>query len=269
MNFVAFQGLGLHSGERSRIAMERTAGPLEFVIDGARARLDELSIVRTDFGVSVRRPGSEVAIDLVEHLMAALGGLAIRSGVTIWLDGPEVPLLDGGAKELAWSLAGMGIPRDSPTLRVKKKGEVAIGQSVYRFEPAPSVDLEVEIDFDRAGIGRQRAHFDGSIRGFLTEIAPARTFGFLDDAELLQARGRARHVDPSSVIVFDRAGSVLSGTEPPSRGELARHKLLDMLGDLYLHGGPPIGRLHAERPGHSATHAAVRAALQQGTLVRS
>jgi UDP-3-O-[3-hydroxymyristoyl] N-acetylglucosamine deacetylase len=265
LNFVAFTGLGLHSGERSRIALERSSGPLMFVIDGDSALTRELEIVRTDHGVSVRRPGSEVEIDLVEHLCGALAGLSIRSGLTIWLDGPEVPLLDGGAREIAWALAGMGIPRDAPGLSVKKAAEISVNGSRYRFEPGPSVELEVNVEFDRAQIGSQKAKFSGNPRSFLLDIAPARTFGFQSDEACLRSRGRARHVDLSSVIVFDESGKTIGG-EPPGDSELARHKLLDLMGDLYLFGGPMLGKLIAHRPGHTATHQALEAALEQGTV---
>lgn len=265
MHFVAFTGLGLHSGKRSRVALERCSGPLRFVIDGDAVRTEDLVVVRTDHGVSVRRPGSEVEIDLIEHLCGALAGLSIRSGLTIWLDGPEVPLLDGGARELAWALAGLGIPRDAPRLRVKREDEICINGSRYRFEPGPGVELEVSVEFERTTLGPQTARFSGNPRSFLLDIAPARTFGFRDDEEMLQKSGRAQHVDLSSVIVFDESGKPIAG-EPPGESELARHKLLDLMGDLYLFGGPMLGKLHADRPGHTATHSAIQAALAQGTV---
>jgi UDP-3-O-[3-hydroxymyristoyl] N-acetylglucosamine deacetylase len=159
----------------------------------------------------------------------------------------------------------MGIPRDAPRLRVKRHGEVSVNGACYRFEPSQSVDLQVSVEFERANLGKQSARFSVNPRAFLLEIAPARTFGFQKDQPELLARGRARHVDPSSVIVFDEAGKTVSG-DPPGERELARHKLLDLMGDLYLFGGPPLGSVRAERPGHTATHAAVRLALSQGTL---
>jgi UDP-3-O-[3-hydroxymyristoyl] N-acetylglucosamine deacetylase len=265
LHFVAFTGLGLHSGKRSRIALERCSGPLLFVIDGDAVRTEDLEVVRTDHGVSVRRPGSEMEIDLVEHLCGALAGLSIRSGLTIWLDGPEVPLLDGGARELAWALAGLGIPRDPPGLIVKKADEICVNGSRYRFEPGPSVELEVNVAFERTKLGLQTARFSGNPRSFLHDIAPARTFGFLNDEAMLRSQGRAKHVDLASVMVFDESGKTLGG-EPPRDSELARHKLLDLMGDLYLFGGPMLGKLTVDRPGHTATHTAIQTALEQGTL---
>ena len=126
----------------------------------------------------------------------------------------------------------------------------------------------VEIEFDCPAIGVQRATWDGTPERFASELAPARTFGFRKQYDELRAMGRARHVDPRSVIVLEGDGTVIGPGTPPTDGEFARHKLLDLLGDLYLFGGPPLGRMSARRPGHRANHQAVRQALEYGLLER-
>jgi UDP-3-O-[3-hydroxymyristoyl] N-acetylglucosamine deacetylase len=260
--------MGLHSGARCSVVLERRPGPLLFQIAGHEASLADLSVTRTDHGVTVRSRRGGGEIDLVEHLFAAFAGLSIRSGVTTTLSGPEVPLLDGGAAELSRALLALGPPRQGPPLLVAERGSVEVDGARYTFEPGPSVEVEVEVDFERGGIGRQSATFAGNATRFLDEIAPARTFGFAADADALRARGRARFVDPHSVIVLDEEGRALPPGRPPRPGELARHKLLDLLGDLFAHGGPPRGRVHAVRPGHRATHRALAQALERGFLLR-
>lgn len=266
MERVAFHGMGLHSGARCSVALERRPGPLSFLIAGEPAILSDLRVSRTDNGVCVRVRGTTAEVDLVEHLFAALAGLSIRSGVVITLPGPEVPLLDGGAGELSRALVALGVPRQGPPLVVEQPGEVRVGESRYAFEPDAAVSVEVEIDFERGKLGRQSASYAGNPGHFVREIAIARTFGFAKDADELRARGRARHVDPRSVIVFDDEGRTVPPYTPPAPGELARHKLLDLLGDLFIHGGPPRGRISAQRPGHRATHAAMTEALERGIL---
>jgi UDP-3-O-[3-hydroxymyristoyl] N-acetylglucosamine deacetylase len=265
---VTFSGVGLHSGQRTSLSLLRIAGPLTLVIDGQPATLRELELARADHGVAVRRRGASAELDLVEHLFAAFAGLSVRSGVAVEVTGPEVPLLDGGAFELGQAISMLRPPRQPAELVIERAGEIRCGEARYLFEPGPDTLVEVEIEFERGRIGRQTASFDGNPKRFLSEIAPARTFGFKDDAELLRARGRARHVDLSSVIVLEESGETLGPGPPPLRNELARHKLLDLLGDLFFHGGPPRGRLFAHRPGHGRTHAALRDALDQGLLVR-
>jgi UDP-3-O-[3-hydroxymyristoyl] N-acetylglucosamine deacetylase len=126
------------------------------------------------------------------------------------------------------------------------------------------VGLEVAVEYPETG--PEAASWHGDRGDFLERIAPARTFGFLREAALLFDSGRARHVDPQAVLVFDAQGGVVGSSRPPGPAELARHKLLDLIGDLYLYGGPPLGRLRASRPGHRATHAVVRQALAEGIL---
>lgn len=229
------------------------------------ASLDELSVVRADRGVQVRSE-SGLVIDLVEHLLAAMAGLSIRRGLEVELQGPEVPLLDGGALELGRALGALDPPRDPPSLRVAQAGDIHVDGTRYAFEPGDSVEIEVDVEF--RGVGAESARWNGDAGEFLEEIASARTFGFADEAEELRQAGRAARVDPHAVIVLEPDGSVAPPAEPPRPEELARHKLLDLMGDLYLFGGPPIGRLRASRPGHRKNQRAVQQALQYGLLER-
>jgi len=260
--------MGLHSGAQCSVVLERRPGPLLFQIAGHEATLADLVVTRADHGVTIRSRQGGGEVDLVEHLFAAFAGLSIRSGVTTTLSGPEVPLLDGGAAELARALLALAPPRQGSALFVAEGGSIEVEGARYTFEPGSSVMVEVEVDFERGGIGRQSATFAGNATRFVEDIAPARTFGFAADAEALRARGRARFVDPHSVIVLDEDGQAMPPGRPPRPDELARHKLLDLLGDLFVHGGPPRGRVRAERPGHRATHRALAEALERGLLVR-
>lgn len=263
MNEIVFHGVGLHSGAQCAVALRRRTGELAFLQDGRRAGLGELSVVRADRGVQVRSD-SGLEIDLVEHLMAAMAGLSIRRSLQVELAGPEVPLLDGGALELGRALDALELPRDPPALRVVQAGDIHVDGSRYAFEPGDAVEIEVDVEFE--GLGAESARWRGDPAGFLSEIAPARTFGFSSEAEELRQIGRAGHVDPHAVIVIEPDGSVAPPGEPPRPAELARHKLLDLLGDLYLFGGPPLGRLRAGRPGHARNQRAMRQALEFGLL---
>jgi UDP-3-O-[3-hydroxymyristoyl] N-acetylglucosamine deacetylase len=132
------------------------------------------------------------------------------------------------------------------------------------FEPNTRCELDVTVEF--AGLGVQRARWSGEPAEFRANIAPARTFGFAREAELLRRSGRAAHVDLDAVLVFDDRGQPLNGACPPKSNELARHKLLDLLGDSYLWGGPVRGTIRATRPGHRANHEVFRTAIETGLL---
>ncbi len=258
-------GRCLHTGTRSRVHLRRKAGPVRLKQGDQSACLSELQVVRADHGVCVQY--QKLRIELVEHFLAALAGLSVFSGVELELEGQELPLLDGGALEWAHALEALRLAPGLPPARVARAGEVCFGDSIYRFEPAPhttTVELSVEVEF--AGFGRQVAEWSGKRQDFLRTIADARTFGFAEDAERLQAQGRARHVDPNAVLILQRDGSIHPSCRPPRRGELAQHKLLDLLGDFYLSGALATGRVSASRPGHQHNHKAARAAFARGLL---
>jgi UDP-3-O-[3-hydroxymyristoyl] N-acetylglucosamine deacetylase len=236
--------------------------------------------VRTDHGVCITN-GQGLEIDLVEHFLAALGGLGIRGGVLATIEGPELPLLDGGARTFAEALSDLEVPGAAARLIVAQRARFENGASVYDLEMGDGVEIEVETDFAHADIARQMASWSGDPRAFLDDIAPARTFGLAGDAERLWRAGRAglasraAQGDPAAAAAFARGVLVLGEHvalhgEPskPLPDELAKHKLLDLVGDLALYGGPPRGRIRALRPGHTATHRMVKDALQRGILRR-
>jgi UDP-3-O-[3-hydroxymyristoyl] N-acetylglucosamine deacetylase len=246
-----------------------TDGPVVFRTPHGEATIDELAVVRADYGVRVTCDSIGFDADGVEHLLSALGGLRVTSGVAIELTGAELPLLDGAALEFAQAIEELRPPRTGgPSLRVVEPGVVELGASTYSFLPGATVALEVEIDFAEAAIGVQRFAWGGDTGSFIADVAWARTFGFRRDGPALMRAGRARGVDPSRVMVLDGDGAVEPPGTPARPGEFARHKLLDLVGDLYLFGGPPIGEVRATRPGHGATHRAVAAALERGILAK-
>jgi UDP-3-O-[3-hydroxymyristoyl] N-acetylglucosamine deacetylase len=203
-------------------------------------------------------------VGTVEHLFAALAGAGIRSGVSIEIEGPEVPLVDGGARAFFDVLAGLEIEASDPSLRVAREAMIEVGESRYEFRPGARIELDVEVDFDPRL--ERRARWSDDPADFRERIATARTFGFDHEVEHLLARGLANHVTPESVVVICK-DRILSAGAPFEADEPARHKLLDLIGDLYLHGGPPRGLIRATRPGHAATHEAMRRAVMDGVLI--
>jgi UDP-3-O-[3-hydroxymyristoyl] N-acetylglucosamine deacetylase len=265
--YVELHGRGLHTGAATSVRFDARPGPLLFHLGPDEATLDQLSVVDSDRGVRLRARHGSHEVELCEHRLSALAGLSIRGGVVVTLPGAEVPLLDGGALELSRALLTLDLRREPPRLRVAEAGSVDEGTSRYRFEPADTTRLEVTLELPDPR-ATEHATWDGSVREYVDVIASSRTFGFETEAERLRARGRAAHVDPAAVVVLDDQGRVLPPSAPLREGELGRHKLLDLMGDLFLYGGPPRGVVSAHRPGHGATHRAVPRALARGLLVR-
>jgi UDP-3-O-[3-hydroxymyristoyl] N-acetylglucosamine deacetylase len=263
------RGVALHRGGPAEVRLAAVAGPITLVQRGASAALADLHVARADRGVTLASTDGRVRVDLVEHLFAALGGLGVDAGVRIAIDDEELPLLDGGARRFAEAILALGLAREPAqrALVITREASIPRGSALYHFAPGPSAALRVEVEF-RAPVGRQSAEWRGDAADFLERIAPARTFGWADEHAALLASGRAAAVDLDAVLVFDERGAI-PGCRPAGEAEAARHKLLDLIGDLAIYGGPPRGAIVASRPGHAATHAVVAEALALGVLARS
>jgi UDP-3-O-[3-hydroxymyristoyl] N-acetylglucosamine deacetylase len=263
------RGVALHRGGPAEVRLAAAAGPITLAQRGASAALGELHVARADRGVTLASADGRVRVDLVEHLFAALGGLGVGAGVHIAIDDDELPLLDGGARRFAEAILALGLAPAPPprALVITREASIPWGSALYHFAPGPRVALQVDVEF-RAPVGRQSAAWRGDAADFLARIAPARTFGWADEHAALLASGRAAAVDLDAVLVFDDRGAI-PACRPAGEAEAARHKLLDLIGDLAIHGGPPRGAIVASRPGHAATHAVVAEAFARGVLAWS
>ncbi|MEJ7734590.1 MAG: UDP-3-O-acyl-N-acetylglucosamine deacetylase, partial [Polyangiaceae bacterium] len=172
-----------------RVELHARPGPIRFVQQGRGAALADLRVVRADAGVRLVGPGGAPAVDLCEHLLAALAGTGVRDGVEVRVDGPELPLLDGGAASFAAALLDIQAPRGPAALQVVRAARFAEGAACYRLEPSDDMRIEVEVEFPPP-VGRERAEWSGDADDFVRRIAPARTFGWRSDHAALLARGR-------------------------------------------------------------------------------
>ena len=257
---IRLEGRGLHGGVEGRVRLFAGPGPLLFGPEDGLCPLRGVSLVDTLRSTSVSASGT--TIRTVEHLFAALAGLGLYDGLRVAVLGPEVPLLGGGAREFAEALARFGVPPRLPPLRVAREATFDVGGSRYVFEPGDTVEVRVTVELDDARLARDAA-WSGDARDFIDRIAPARTFALGADLPELLRDALAKGAAPESVVVIADEIHAQGAFEPD---EPARHKLLDLLGDAYLYGGPPRGRLHATRPGHARNHEAFRRALDASVL---
>lgn len=257
---IAIEGRGLHGGAPSRVALAAREGDTTL----AGATVGAWRAVRAERATLITH--GERSVRTVEHLFAALAALGAHRGVAIDVDGDEVPLVDGAAARWFDAIAALGVVPCAPRLIVTGDGEVRVGTSVYRFAQGEGTRVSIELEVSDARLAKG-ASWGGDARDFRDRIAPARTFCFAHEVEELAAKGLAKHVAPESVVVI--GASILAAGAPFAPDEPARHKLLDLVGDLFLYGGPPRGAVHAYRPGHFATHEAVRAAFDRGLLAES
>ena len=264
----SLEGLGLHSGEPSRVTLRPApvGHGVVFVRPGSAPPVRIPG--RVEFVTSTRNATTLAAggatVSTVEHLLAALwaGGI---DDVEIEIEGPEVPVLDGSARPFAAALREVGGRSSGKSQRqwtVTREIEVDLGDGRIRAEPADRLALSYAVDYSHPAIGRQEIAFDAiNSEIFESELAPARTFGFLSDVEALRAAGLARGGSLENTIVLDDRGVINpEGLRFPD--EFVRHKVVDLLGDLSLLGGALRARVSVERGGHSL-HRALVVALHE------
>ncbi len=195
-----------------------------------------------------------VRIATVEHLMAALAGAEIDNAV-IELDGPEVPILDGSAAPFLYQIERAGrLAQDRPrrAIKILKPVTVCEDGASAALLPDSGFSMSFAIEFDNPLIRRQELTLSFDADTFRSELSRARSFCLLDDVNRMRAAGLARggSLDNAVVVSGER---VLNEGGLRYADEFVRHKLLDALGDLYLAGGPLIGRFRGEKSGHALT----------------
>jgi UDP-3-O-[3-hydroxymyristoyl] N-acetylglucosamine deacetylase len=259
-------GVGVHSGRHVSITMHPADADsgINFVrTDVADSHEGEIParfshVNATELCTSVGVHGAAVAT--IEHLMAALSALDVDN-VTVEIDGPEVPVMDGSAGAFIAAIDQAGVAGlDAPLryLKVLKPVRIEVGESVAEFTPYNGRRIEVEIDFKSTLIGRQRFAANIDSGSFRRDIARARTFGFLADVEQMWAKGLARGASlENAVVIGDDRVINPEGLRFPD--EFARHKALDAIGDLALAGAPILGCYRSYRGGHRLNFKALEA----------
>jgi UDP-3-O-[3-hydroxymyristoyl] N-acetylglucosamine deacetylase len=255
---IAFAGIGLHSGAPVRMRLLPAAAGSGVVfrrtdLDGFAIAAIGRNVAKVSYATSLMRQG--VLISTTEHLLSALLGMGIDN-VIVELDNLELPILDGSALPYIEAFRAVGLKcqrRRREYLRVRKEVEVREGDKFIGVYPGDGYSVSYTIDFP-APIGRQGYVVDLATGAYESEIAPARTFGWREDEKKLRDMGLIRGATEESVIVLSRQG-VLNGNLR-FRDEFARHKVLDLIGDLALVGHHILGHVVAERAGH-AMHTAL------------
>lgn len=281
---VSFSGRGLHTGVEVRMTL--SPAPEDHGYQFVRIDLKDKPVVRalaehvvdTSRGTTIEENG--VRISTVEHTLSALNGMGIDNAL-IEMEGPEAPILDGSSKEIIEGIQSAGIRElDTPkrVFVIEEKIEFRDeknGIEIVAF-PDDKFSVDVQIDYNSKVLGFQYAHLDDLSR-FVEEIGHARTFVFLHELEFLLKNNLIKGGDVDNAIVIidkkmpqeelDRLAKlfnkpkvkvqpegILNNIKLNYPNEAARHKLLDLIGDLALIGQPIRGRIIATRPGHHANN---------------
>lgn len=267
---VAMEGIGLHLGQSCRMLFRPApAGSgITFIRSDrggkrlrATADVAVLAERRTQLG------DGDDALHTVEHVLAAVSG-AFIDDVEIEIDGPEPPIADGSAQPFLAALQTAGVASNGGTadyLTVRSSFTHADGDSEYEVTPGNQLNLDVSIDFPHPLVGGQRGRWTLTPETFATELAPARTFGFHHELEMLRERGLIRGGSTASALLLDETGVVENTLRWPD--EFVRHKALDCVGDLALAGKRINARIVARRPSHRGTVTLVRELVRRSQEV--
>src|SRR5262245_43492540 len=269
-------GVGVHSG----LPVNLTIGPapvdagfifVRTALEGADREVQATaeSVIATEFA-TVLGDSEGPVVSTAEHVLAALRGMGVDNA-TIEIDGPEAPIMDGSAAAFVAAIDQAGVvaqPAVRRYLQVLKSASVSVGDSFGEFRPyTGGFRAEVEIDFANPVIGQQSYALELSPERFRREISRARTFGFLNDVARLSSAGFALGASFENTVVFDDE-RLLNPEGLRFADECARHKVLDVVGDLALAGLPLLGAYRSLRGGHKLNHAVLTALLADRTAWR-
>ncbi len=260
-------GVGLHSGVRVGVTLRPAPADTGLVFrvpgaDGTVHRLPALWHQVTDTRLNTRLGDpAQASLATVEHLVSALAGLGVDNAV-IEVTGPETPVMDGSARPFVAMIDSVGLATQAAPrrpIRVLRPVTVRDGDRWARLLPATDDALTVDFGFDWQGrMPHHRMRLTVTPDAYRAQVAAARTFGRLEDAERLRAAGLARGASLENTVVVGGEGVINpGGLRCPD--EFVRHKVLDAVGDLALAGAPLVARFEAEGAGHTLNNQVLHA----------
>lgn len=251
-------GIGVHSGKPASITIHPSPPNSGIVFIRTDVSSCNNRVVACYSSVSKTRLGTtiqnehKIEVATIEHLMAALWGCGIDN-VMIEIDGDEIPIMDGSSEPFIFMIECAGtVEQDAPKQYVKilKKLVIEDGDAKTIIAPSDQFTIDIAIKFDNKTIASQQYSFSDRDKSFKYNIARARTFGFEHEGELLKKLGLAKGASLDNAVVL-RGEKILNTDGLRYEDEFVRHKLLDLIGDLYLAGHPLKCHIESFRPGHT------------------
>jgi UDP-3-O-[3-hydroxymyristoyl] N-acetylglucosamine deacetylase len=268
-------GIGLHSGERVSLTIRPavTDTGVRFVRTDIADRdnvipASALGVSSAMLGTNITN-GAGVHVATVEHFLAACAGLGVDN-LVVEMDRPEMPILDGTSAPFVAMLEEAGLASQSEAkrvLKILKTVEIRDGVKFARLSPGQGFSIFATIDFPSKAIGRQEFRFAMTPGAFAREIGWARTFGFVHELQKLRSMGKALGGSLENAVGVD-GDTILNPEGLKAPDEFVRHKVLDVVGDLFLAGGPIEGRYEGEQPGHALNNRLLRAVFADADAFR-
>lgn len=263
---ILFSGIGVHSGKRINVVL-RPAESGNGVVFHRTIENRVVSIKACSENVVDTRMATVLGCDgatvsTVEHLLAALYAFGIDN-LHIDIDGSEVPVMDGSALFFSDQIRAVGVKKLRATrkyLTIRKPLHLISGEKRISVIPSRFFRVTFDIAFDHPCISLQNHCLKVTPESFSQEVAPARTFGFLQEYEYLKARNLAQGASLENTVVVGEK-SILNPEGLRFQDEFVRHKILDIIGDFSLLGYPILGHIKAYKSGHQANQAMVKQIL--------
>ena len=259
---VVIHGHGLHSGVRTGVILHPLppgSGIVFSAISAPDVTIPAMVeyVDSTGYATSLCRDG--VTAQTIEHLMSALYSYGLTN-VLIKMQG-EIPILDGSALEFCQLLEGAGVVKQPEKIepvtinKTYRVGDLRSGKFL-QIEPADRFEVHYTLQYPEPVGCQEYVYVHRDLQSYCEEIAPARTFGFVKDIQMLEQMGLANGGRLNNCILIGEQGVI----NPPLRfpDELVRHKILDLMGDFYLLGRPIYGKVTASCTGHTDNIALVR-----------
>lgn len=266
---VHIDGIGLHSGEAANLRIKPApAGTgLVFQSPNHRGPIEVTPSNAVDTRQAVTLSNKNWKVQTVEHLLAALAATGVTDAI-LELDSQEVPILDGSSRIFVQEIQKVGVRElgaELEPIRLAQAVWVVDGDRYIVALPSDSFRVTCTIDFPHPELRGQSISMDLDSRTFLEEVVDARTFGFLTDVEALRKKGLIKGASADNAVVLTEDG-YLDREGLRFSDECIRHKVLDLVGDLYLMGRPIHAHVIAHRGGHGLDVALARLILQRTAM---
>lgn len=272
---ISCSGVGIHSG--AMVGMKLLPAPTDTGIVFRRTDIQDPTaqevaakyseVVDTTLGTTIANAqGTKIAT--IEHFMSALSASNIDN-LFVELNSPEIPIMDGSSEPFMFLLTGVGLAeqdKSKEVIEILESFQLEDNDSYIKVEPDSTFRVDLTIDFSAKSktIGRQSISFNQDLDNYENDISRARTFGFYEDLEKLKSMGLGKGGSLENAVVF-KEDQILNKDGLRFNDEIARHKMLDFIGDMFTAGHRFIGKFTAYKPGHTINNKFLRTLLMQQT----
>lgn len=259
---ISCTGVGIHFGRQTIMTLRPSDEGCGIIFKRTDVENSENNIrahyqnVQKSYYGTVIYNASEVFVSTIEHLMAALSAIGITN-LVVEIDGPEVPIMDGGSEQFCFMIKSAGVriqDAKRKTLKIIREVIVRHNDSYVIARPTQNLQYNVNyvIDFGLSAIGRQELAYTDNCVDFCNQIAPAKTFGNMADIEKLKTIGMGLGGSLQNTIVIDSNGDkILNSRHLYCKNDFVKHKILDFIGDIYLAESYILAGFECYKSGHT------------------